>query len=124
MMEDIHFKSFDCFMDFHMLQIIHGIFYPFILFFGIPFGIGFTCYEHFGGDPLKRSLENQFFSQMVWCLILFLFPGCFGIFWRIYFGSLHEQIAMFFLAVRQFSELIGYLYITETMVHRYIKVCS
>ena len=63
-MPELQFQLFESFVDFHIFKIVHGILFPITIFVCIPLYIGFVNYEYFGGDPLKRSLQNQFLSKL------------------------------------------------------------
>ena len=63
-MPEIQYQLFEDFVDFYIFKIFHGILFPVIVSICIPLNIGFVYYEYFGGDPLKRSLQNQFLSKL------------------------------------------------------------
>ena len=63
-MTEIQFLLFESFVDFHIFKIVHGILFTVTVSVCIPLYIGFVNYEYFGGDPLKRSLQNQFLSKL------------------------------------------------------------
>ena len=99
-MLDIKIKLFESFVDLHTIRIFHGILFPLILLVGCPFVLGVMYYEYYGGDPMKRSLENRLISKMGISFFLYISPGFFGFAWRIFIGPLNEYMAMLNLAVR------------------------
>ena len=121
-MFEIQFNSFEDFINFHNFQIIHAILAPIIYLFGIPSAMAFVYYEQNGGDPTKRSLQNILFAQVARSLAFYLFPGCFGFTWLIFFGPMNETLAWLNVWLRQFFETFGILYTTETMVIKVVMV--
>ena len=121
-MFEIQFNSFEDFINFHNFQIIHAILAPIIYLFGIPSAMAFVYYEQNGGDPTKRSLQNILFAQVARSLAFYLFPGCFGFTWLIFFGPMNETLAWLNVGLRQFFETFGILYTTETMVIKVVMV--
>ena len=83
--------------------------------------IGFLYYEHFGGDPAKRSLGNKLLSKVViskmgWGL------AHFGFFWRFLVGPVSPEVAWFIVNIRQFFENMAYIYLSNTIIYRILMI--
>ena len=97
--------------------------YPFKIFYGIIFILfellGLTCYsgliyfEHYGGDPMKRSIKNKLISQGLLVLMAQIVVNNSGFAWRIVISPLNPNISLFVLFVRQFFATTVVLCITE-----------
>ena len=97
--------------------------YPFKIFYCIIFILfellGLTCYsgliyfEHYGGDPMKRSIKNKLISQGLLVLMAQIVVNNSGFAWRIVISPLNPNISLFVLFVRQFFAITVVLCITE-----------
>ena len=59
-------------------------------------------YEHYGGDPLKRSLLNKLISSLCLACIGGMFPSALGVCLRALFGGLGDTLASTFVFVQIF----------------------
>ena len=137
------FNCFDDFMDHTPFKILHGILYPTMVLIGymgdigkfdlfqlywafaeivfVFWYLGFVYYEHFGGDPAKRSLGNKLLSKVViskmgWGL------AHFGFFWRFLVGPVSPEVAWFIVNIRQFFENMAYIYLSNTIIYRILMI--
>ena len=75
------------------LKILTFIIFMLITFFYIPVGILVIQFEKYGGDPLKRSVINQLYTQGGYGSVLsciFFMPF---LTWRIMYGPLNIYLA-------------------------------
>ena len=81
---------------------------------------GFVYFEHYAGDPLKRSIKNKLFSQSFLLLMGNLLVGNSGFAWRIIIGPLNHTFTMLLIFIRQIVATVALLCITEIIS---FKVC-
>ena len=102
--------------------------YPFKIVYSIIFILfellGLTCYsgliyfEHYGGDPMKRSIKNKLISQGFFLLMISIVVNNPGIAWRIIIGPLNPQISLIIIFVRQLTTITIVVCITEIVLFK------
>ena len=70
---EYEFEQFVIPIDSVPLKILHGVLFCYIEVTGFICFAGIAHLEHYGGDPMKRSIINKIFSQICFFYILHLF---------------------------------------------------
>ena len=105
------------------LRIYQGIVSIFTLLFGNIFYWGIVHYERYGGDPLKRSIQNQLISAIAIAGLMICYISNVTLTWRIQVGPLNEDVAMFVLVLNHFFFMLMMFNLTELMVFKVILCC-
>ena len=100
------------------LRIYQGIVAIFTLLFGSIFYLGIVHYERYGGDPLKRSIQNRFISAtaitaLVMCYILNV-----TLTWRIQVGPLNKDMAIFAISSFRYFAMVLFINLSELMIYK------
>ena len=67
---ETQFESLDGFADSNCINILHGILFTFGFTFGSLMNFGIIYYEKYGGDPMKRTLQNKLFSALTTSILI------------------------------------------------------
>ena len=107
--------------------------YPFKIVYIIIFILfellGLTCYsgliyfEHYGGDPMKRSIKNKLISQGLLVLMAQIVVNNSGFAWRILIGPLNPYTSLFVLFIRNFFAITVVLCIAEFVSFKVSILC-
>ena len=100
------------------LKIVYGILFIIFQLLSITCYSGFIYFEHYGGDPMKRSIKNKLISQGFLVLMMAIVVNNSGIAWRIIIGPLYPKISVIVIFVRQFSTFIIVVCITEIVLFK------
>ena len=100
------------------LKIVYGILFIIFQLLSITCYSGFIYFEHYGGDPMKRSIKNKLISQGFLVLMMAIVVNNSGIAWRIIIGPLNPKISVIVIFVRQFSTFIIVVCITEIVLFK------
>ena len=96
-MNTTSFSEFEIFQSINnvvfSLKIIHGIIFCFAELITFICYSGFVYYEHYGGDPMKRSIKNKFLSQMSISIIIQFCVSTPSFAWRIIIGPLNAKVS-------------------------------
>ena len=107
-------NNFEHFFDLHYtLKIVYGTIFTLSEVLAFCSYSGFVYYEHYAGDPLKRSIKNKLISQ---CFLLMMGLNLLnnsGFAWRIIIGPLNHNIAILMIFIRQIVATVALLCITE-----------
>ena len=107
-------NNFEHFFDLHYtLKIFYGTIFTLSEVLAFCSYSGFVYYEHYAGDPLKRSIKNKLISQ---CFLLMMGLNLLsnsGFAWRIIIGPLNHNIAILIIFIRQIVATVALLCITE-----------
>ena len=100
------------------LRIYQGIVTTFTMLFGSIFYLGIVHYERYGGDPLKRSIQNQIISATAITALMLCYIANVALTWRIQVGPLNEDVAMF--AISSFRIFVDVIVInlSELMIYK------
>ena len=114
----IEFEPFQDLTTDAPLRIYQGIVAIFTLFFGSIFYLGIVHYERYGGDPLKRSIQNQLISAtaisaLMMCYILNVTST-----WRIQVGPLNKDVAMFAISSFRYFLTLLLINLSELMIYK------
>ena len=100
------------------LRIYQGIVTIFTLLFGSIFYLGIVHYEHYGGDPLKRSIQNQLISATAITALMINYISNVTLTWRIQVGPLNEDVAMFVISSFRFFVMVFLINLSEQMIYK------
>ena len=100
------------------LRIYQGIVTIFTLLFGNIFYLGIVHYEHYGGDPLKRSIQNQLISAIAIAALILCYISNVTLTWRIQVGPLNEDVAMFAISSFRFFVMVILINLSELMIYK------
>ena len=95
------------------LKIVYSIIFILFELLGLSCYSGFIYFEHYGGDPMKRSIKNKLISQSFVVLMMEIAIYNSGFAWRIIVGPLNPNICLFVLFVHNFFAIIVVICITE-----------
>ena len=95
------------------LKIVYSILFILFEVLGLTCYSGFIYFEHYGGDPMKRSIKNKLISQSFVVLMMEIAIYNSGFAWRIIIGPLNPNISLFVLFVHNFFGIIVVICITE-----------
>ena len=94
-------------------KVVYGIFFIIFELLSIACYSGFIYFEHYGGDPMKRSIKNKLISQGLLVLMAQIVVNNSGFAWRIIIGPLNPNTSLFVLFIRQFFAITVVLCIAE-----------
>ena len=100
------------------LRIYQGIVAIFTLLFGSIFYLGIAHYERYGGDPLKRSMQNRFISATAITALVMCYISNVTLTWRIQVGPLNEDVAMFVISSFRFFVMVFLINLSELMIYK------
>ena len=100
------------------LRIYQGIVVIFTLLFGSIFYLGIVHYEHYGGDPLKRSIQNQLISAIAIAALMICYISNVTMTWRIQVGPLNEDVAMFAISSFRIFVTVIVINLSELMIYK------
>ena len=106
--------SFEDFIDLgYPSKIVYSILFILFELLGLGCYLGFIYFEHYGGDPMKRSIKNKLISQsfIVLMMEIVIYNSAFA--WRIIIGPLNTNICLFVLFIHNFFAIIVAICITE-----------
>ena len=95
------------------LKIVYSIIFILFELLGLSCYSGFIYFEHYGGDPMKRSIKNKLISQSFVVLMMEIAIYNSGFAWRIIVGPLNPNICLFILFIHNFFAIIVAICITE-----------
>ena len=113
--------GFDLFQDLIVdppLRIYQGIVTIFTLLFGSIFYLGIVHYERYGGDPLKRSIQNQLISATAITALMICYISNVTLTWRIQVGPLNEDVAMFVISTFRIFVMVVVINLSELMIYK------
>ena len=100
------------------LRIYQGIVTISTLLFGSIFYLGIVHYEHYGGDPLKRSIQNQLISATAITALMINYISNVTLTWRIQVGPLNEDVAMFAISSFRIFVTVIVINLSELMIYK------
>ena len=114
----IEFEPFQDLIVDAPLRIYQGIVTIFTLLFGNIFYLGIVHYEHYGGDPLKRSIQNQLISAIAIAALMLCYISNVTLTWRIQVGPLNEDVTMFAISSFRFFVMVFLINLSELMIYK------
>ena len=100
------------------LRIYQGIVTIFTTLFGSIFYLGIVHYERYGGDPLKRSMQNRFISATAITALVMCYISNVTLTWRIQVGPLNEDVAMFAISSFRYFLTLLLINLSELMIYK------
>ena len=100
------------------LRIYQGIVAIFTLLFGSIFYLGIVHYERYGGDPLKRSIQNRLISATAITALMLCYIVNVALTWRVQVGPLNEDVAMFAISSFRYFVTILLINLSELMIYK------
>ena len=100
------------------LRIYQGIVTIFTILFGSIFYLGIVHYERYGGDPLKRSIQNRFISAIAITALVMCYISNGILTWRIQVGPLNEDVAMFAISSSRYFVMVLLINLSELMIYK------
>ena len=107
-------NNFEHFLDLdYPWKILHGFLFTVSVLLVFGSYSGFVYFEHYAGDPMKRSIKNKLISQSFLILMVSILVSNHGFAWRIIIGPLNDNISIVIIFIRQFAATNFLLCITE-----------
>ena len=103
-------------------RVFDGITFLFGLIIGSVFYWGVIYYEKYGGDPMKRSLQNKLVSTVSFSFILNCYICRSAWEWRIQIGTLNEEIAMVVVFVYNVVRVLIGIGICEILIYKLLSI--
>ena len=116
--ESIEFEPFQDLVVDVPLRIYQGIVAIFTLLFGNIFYLGIVHYERYGGDPLKRSIQNQLISATAITALILCYISNVTLTWRIQVGPLNEDVAMFAVSSLRYFAMVLFINLSGLMIYK------
>ena len=105
-----------------IIKVIGCLICTLIVTFGNAYSLFVCIFEKYGSDPLKRSLKNQVMIQIWYCPFIAHNICTPLLTWRILFGTLNPNIAVFESFLGNVFTTWGLLCITETVVIKALMI--
>ena len=100
------------------LRIYQGIVAIFTLLFGSIFYLGIVHYERYGGDPLKRSIQNRMISTTAITALMMCYIVNVAWTWRVQVGPLNEDVALFAISSFRYFVTVLLINLSELMIYK------
>ena len=109
-------NNFENFLDLdYPWKIFHGFLFTISILLVFGSYSGFIYFEHYAGDPMKRSIKDKLISQSFFVLMVAILVSNHGFAWRIIIGPLNDNISIMIISIRQFAATNFLLCITEVI---------
>ena len=116
----IEFESFQGLVVNNTIRIVHGIIFPVGIIISTIFYWGTIYYERYGGDPMKRTIENKLVSAMSFSIIVSCYSIIVGMAWRIQIGLLNDNVAMVVVFMGEFIKTFLMINLSEIIIYQVI----
>ena len=100
------------------LRIYQGVVAIFSLLFGSIFYLGIVHYERYGGDPLKRSIQNRMISTTAITALMMCYIVNVAWTWRVQVGPLNEDVALFAISSFRYFLTLLLINLSELMIYK------
>ena len=97
----------------YLSKIVYSIVFILFELLGLACYSGFIYFEHYGGDPMKRSIKNKLISQSFVVLMMEIAIYNSGFAWRIIIGPLNPNVCLVVLFVHNLFGMVVVICITE-----------
>ena len=103
-------------------KVFDAIIFLFSLIIGSVFYWGIIHYEKYGGDPMKRSLQNKLVTTVSFSLILhhYIFEVAWE--WRIQIGTFSDEIAMVVIYLYNVLRVSIGMGICEILIYKLLSI--
>ena len=103
-------------------RIFNAIIFLLGLFIGSVFYWGMIYYEKYGGDPMKRSLQNKLVTIIAISIILDCYIFRTAAEWRIHIGTLNDEMTMVVMIVFNVSRVLFSMGICEILIYKVLAI--
>ena len=103
------------------VRIAHGIIFPIGLIISSIFYWGTIYYERYGGDPMKRTIQNRFISAIAFSTIMNEYTATVAFAWRIQIGPLNDNVAMVAVFINTLYSTFVLINLSETIIYKVIS---
>ena len=117
----IEFELFQGLVVNSTIRIVHGIIFPVGMIISTFFYWGTIYYERYGGDPLKRTIENKLVSAISFSIIVSCYSTNVGMAWRIQIGPLNDNVAMVVIFIDAFTNTFLLINLSEIIIYKVIR---
>ena len=118
----IEFESLEGLIIDKTWRIFDAIIFLLGLFIGSVFYWGMIYYEKYGGDPMKRSLQNKLVTIIMISIILDCYIFRTAVEWRIQIGTLNDEMAMVVIIVYNVSRVLFGMGICEIFIYKVLAI--
>ena len=118
----IEFESLEGLVIDKTWRIFDAIIFLLGLFIGSVFYWGMIYYEKYGGDPMKRSLQNKLVTIIMISIILDCYIFRTAVEWRIQIGTLNDEMAMVVIIVYNVSRMLFGMGICEILIYKVLAI--
>ena len=115
---EMEFKPFPNFFADTPSRIYQGIVTILTMLFGSILYLGIIYYERFGGDPLKRSIQNRMISATAFSALMMSYIANAGFTWRFQIGPLNEDVTMLGLSINRYFLKFLMINLSEIMIYK------
>ena len=116
----IEFEPFQGLVVNDTIRIVHGIIFPVGIIISTIFYWGTIYYERYGGDPMKRTIENKLVSAISFSIIVFCYSSNVGMAWRIQIGPLNDNVAMVVVFIGAITKTFLGINLIEIIIYKVI----
>ena len=103
------------------VRTAHGIIFPIGLIISSIFYWGTIYYERYGGDPMKRTIQNRFISAIAFSTIMNEYTATVAFAWRIQIGPLNDNVAMVAVFINTLYSTFVLINLSETIIYKVIS---
>ena len=93
-----------------------------VLFGSISY-LGIIFYERYGGDPLKRSIQNRMISATSFSALMMCYITNAEFTWRFQMGPLNEDLVMLGLSINRYFVVFLMINLSEIMIYKVFYYC-
>ena len=114
----IEFELFQGLVINNTVRIVHGIIFPVGLIISTIFYWGTIYYERYGGDPMKRTIQNKLISAIALSIIMRCYTTNIVIAWRFQIGPLNDNVAMVAVFIDAVFETFMMINLSEIIIYK------
>ena len=114
----IKFELFQGLVINNTVRIVHGIIFPVGLIISTIFYWGTIYYERYGGDPMKRTIQNKLISAIALSIVMRCYTTNIVIAWRLQIGPLNDSVAMVAVFIDALFETFMMVNLSEITIYK------
>ena len=114
----IEFELFQGLVINNTVRIVHGIIFPVGLIISSIFYWGTIFYERYGGDPMKRTIQNKLASAIAFSIIMHCYTDNVGMAWRIQIGPINDNVAMILVFITASFDVFLMMNLSEIIIYK------
>ena len=115
---EMEFQPFENFTADTTLRVYQSTTMIITTLFGSIFYVGIIYYERYGGDPLKRSIQNRMISATAFSALMNCYITNVGYTWRFHIGPLNEYVAILGISINRYFIMLGLINLSEIMIYK------